>query len=84
MLLSDVWHVGPCYVDIACLETLCGMQIKLRNGPKVLISESRKEQWVTEGEGQILAQMAAAREEFVRSSVTGKKRKRSEMTRTSR
>lgn len=45
---------------------------------KVPISECKKER-LEDGEGQALAQTAAAREEYVRKRVKGIKRKRSEI-----
>ena len=46
---------------------------------KVLISEYKNGRLEEDGEGQALAQIAAAREEYVRKRVTGTKRKRSEI-----
>ena len=53
------------------------MQVIYKHFKVLLISQSKRDK-LLEGEGQALAQTAAAREQFVRQKVTSVKRKRSD------
>ncbi|KAK9803164.1 hypothetical protein WJX72_006924 [[Myrmecia] bisecta] len=87
-IISPVFVLAVLLMTGMRLVAEARVQGSLGNGPldyaviweafKVLISECKKER-LEDGEGQALAQTAAAREEYVRKRVKGIKRKRSEI-----